>query len=394
MDRLSIIIPVYNSEKYLKECIDSIIKQNYVNKEIILVNDGSTDCSEKLCKEYSDKYPSIVKYVYQKNSGQIAARKRGVTLATGDWCIFVDADDWIIGDKDTFDYIINEAKKNNADAVLYDSKKVYTGGKEIIVRNAKKSIYQGIDLACEFIDDQNFYEYKMITSLCGALYKTNRIRTIILDCPDDIRMSEDVACVWVFMANANIVCSSGIVTYCYRIHEESFCRKHTKDLLNSERSFLAFLRENFNKIGIWEKVKKQVIWQMTRDMMLADYKLLYRYYQEELFPFGVNLSDNIAIYGCGDMGQEYLRVLSDDKRYRIVMIVDKERKGKIAGIDISTPKELLKRQREVDKIIILATHASMRKNIEIELISMGIDSGRIAKMDLSSIISDIEKVVE
>lgn len=94
---ISIIVPVYNSEKYLRKCIESIISQSYSNYEVILVNDGSTDSSLNICKQYSlqdDRFK-----VYTKpNGGASSARNYGLTKVTGDWICFIDSDDWVKND--------------------------------------------------------------------------------------------------------------------------------------------------------------------------------------------------------------------------------------------------------------------------------------------------------
>lgn len=95
--KLSIIIPVYNVELYLKECLDSIINQNNSAVELILINDGSTDNSLAICKEYSSKYDFII-LINQLNSGQSAARNAGLKIATGTYIWFIDSDDWIAQD--------------------------------------------------------------------------------------------------------------------------------------------------------------------------------------------------------------------------------------------------------------------------------------------------------
>jgi len=91
---VSVILPVYNTSKYLKRCLDSIIKQTYTNLEIIIINDGSTDNSLNICNKYS-KNDHRIKIFSQKNKGAYIARNEGLSLATGDWLIFVDSDDWI-----------------------------------------------------------------------------------------------------------------------------------------------------------------------------------------------------------------------------------------------------------------------------------------------------------
>ena len=98
MKKVSIIIPVYNAENYLKKCIDSVINQSYKNYEIILVNDGSKDNSLKICKDYEKKYSKIIKVIDQKNSGAAIARNNAIKCATGDYIVFLDSDDWITDD--------------------------------------------------------------------------------------------------------------------------------------------------------------------------------------------------------------------------------------------------------------------------------------------------------
>lgn len=92
--KVSIIIPIYNSEKYLKQCLESIINQTYKNIEIICINDGSTDNSEKIIKDYLKTNKNIT-YLKQPNAGQSIARNKGLEKATGDFILFVDSDDFI-----------------------------------------------------------------------------------------------------------------------------------------------------------------------------------------------------------------------------------------------------------------------------------------------------------
>jgi glycosyltransferase involved in cell wall biosynthesis len=92
--KISVIVPVYNVEKYLPQCLDSLILQVYDNLEIICVNDGSKDSSLKILQEYAKK-DARIKVINQKNGGASVARNRGVKEATGEWISFVDSDDWI-----------------------------------------------------------------------------------------------------------------------------------------------------------------------------------------------------------------------------------------------------------------------------------------------------------
>lgn len=109
---LSIIIPVYNVEKYLKNCLDSVINQTYKNLEIILVNDGSTDNCAKICDAYKDNNKQI-KVIHKQNGGLSDARNVGILQATGRYIGFVDSDDTI--DKEMYDILLSNLKNNNAD---------------------------------------------------------------------------------------------------------------------------------------------------------------------------------------------------------------------------------------------------------------------------------------
>lgn len=93
-EKISVIVPIYNVEKYLEKCIDSIINQTYKNLEIILVDDGSTDSCSKICKEY-EKIDKRIKVIYKENGGLSDARNAGLKIATGDYIGFVDSDDYI-----------------------------------------------------------------------------------------------------------------------------------------------------------------------------------------------------------------------------------------------------------------------------------------------------------
>ena len=90
--KISIIIPVYNVEKYLRECLDSILAQSYKDFEIILVDDGSTDSSGNICDEYSMKYENI-KVLHKNNNGLSSARNAGLDIAQGEYILFIDSDD-------------------------------------------------------------------------------------------------------------------------------------------------------------------------------------------------------------------------------------------------------------------------------------------------------------
>ena len=117
MPKISVIIPIFNSGKYLNTCFDSILNQTFSDFEIVAVNDGSTDNSQEIVDSYIEKFPDKIRYFHQQNAGQSAARNKGLEIATGEYVIFVDSDDYIASD--TLEKIYSCAETNNSDIVCF-----------------------------------------------------------------------------------------------------------------------------------------------------------------------------------------------------------------------------------------------------------------------------------
>lgn len=115
---VSIIVPVYNVEEYLHECIDSVLIQTYKNFELILVDDGSTDCSKEICESYAEKDPRI-KVVGQTNGGASSARNTGLRNASGEYIYFLDSDDWL--EDIALEKLINLTVSTDSDMVFFDA---------------------------------------------------------------------------------------------------------------------------------------------------------------------------------------------------------------------------------------------------------------------------------
>lgn len=113
--RISVIVPVYNTEKYLRRCIDSILNQTYEALEVILVDDGSTDGSGAVCDEYAEK-DARVRAIHQKNGGISAARNAGIDAASGQYIAFIDSDDYVTGDM--LAELLRICREENADAAI------------------------------------------------------------------------------------------------------------------------------------------------------------------------------------------------------------------------------------------------------------------------------------
>jgi len=126
--KLSIIVPVYNVEKYLEECVDSLLNQTLQDLEIFLVDDGSTDRSGEIADRFAKENPDRVHTLHLENGGQGRARNAALPMASGDYVGFVDSDDWI--ERDMYEKLLDRAEKTGADVVVCDFLEHYADGRE------------------------------------------------------------------------------------------------------------------------------------------------------------------------------------------------------------------------------------------------------------------------
>lgn len=148
---ISVVIPVYNVDRFLRRCVDSVIGQIYHNIEVILVDDGSLDGSPAICDEYA-AIDNRIKVVHKKNGGLSSARNAGLEIVSGDYVSFVDSDDWI--EKDTYDYCINLLVANDADYIQYEIND--TDSQDKLVSNPAETI--------KVYDGKEVLQYYMLRS--------------------------------------------------------------------------------------------------------------------------------------------------------------------------------------------------------------------------------------
>ena len=119
---ISVIIPVYNNEKYIARCLDSLLAQTYSDFEALVINDGSVDRSGIIIQNYAEKDPRIC-YFEQEKQGVSVARNKGLDNANGEFILFLDGDDWL--DTDVLNRLFESAKNNNLDCVSYRFRNIY-----------------------------------------------------------------------------------------------------------------------------------------------------------------------------------------------------------------------------------------------------------------------------
>lgn len=195
---ISIIIPVYNAKKFLNKSIESVINQSYKNIELILVNDGSTDNSEKICNKYAlaDKR---IKVISQKNSGPAAARNTGIRHATGDFIFFLDADDFI--EKNTMEILIAKYNQYKPDLVMTNFSKLENNGeivKQKVSFHPDNGPFEHQIKELSKTDIVNYvrhflkYPSNHLVSYCWArLYKLSIIKDNNIFANENMRLFED-----------------------------------------------------------------------------------------------------------------------------------------------------------------------------------------------------------
>ncbi len=147
MPKVSIIVPVYNVEKYLRRCIDSILRQTLTDIEVILVDDGSFDSSGKICEEYARK-DSRLRVIHQKNAGVAVARNTGLDIASGDYIAFVDSDDYI--EPNMYQSMMQVANQYDCDVVLCDCVKEHGNQTEVYTHDIRAGYYTEKQLEEEY----------------------------------------------------------------------------------------------------------------------------------------------------------------------------------------------------------------------------------------------------
>ena len=213
---VSILVPVYNAQEYLTECIDSILSQSYGNLQIVLIDDGSKDDSLKICSEYALKDPRIEVY-HQENSGVASTRNHLLGTAKGEYVLFVDADDWI--ELDMVEYLVSLATENSAEMVMCDR----------LINDAKPIVSQpniNILLQNEAIKDFLYHDY-FIGSLGNKLIKTFLLKDKSFN--KAISYGEDALFVWNVLQDVDTVVVSTKQLYHYRMNEASISHQSFGD---------------------------------------------------------------------------------------------------------------------------------------------------------------------
>ena len=213
--RISVIVPVYNVEKYLPQCLDSLVNQTLKEIEIILVNDGSTDNSEIICRAYAEK-DCRVKVYSKPNGGLSDARNYGLRMATSKIVGFVDSDDYI--DHDMFQVLLEKKERSNAEIAVGGVKMATNDGKVYMVRSVEEeTILNRHDAMKELLKSK-----KILNSVCNKIFNISLFEQIEFPVG---KLYEDEYVTYKLFDQANRVAMTNQVFYYYRSSPNSITHK-------------------------------------------------------------------------------------------------------------------------------------------------------------------------
>lgn len=268
MELLSIVVPVYNAEKYLEQCIDSLVRQTYSNKEIILVDDGSTDSSRKICDKYSQKYSNVyTKHI--NNAGVSLARNIGLEFSKGEYVMFVDSDDVL--EHDCCKVVIDRMNDTNSDIGSFGYITEYG------------NIHMGTGIAN--IEAKTWKDKDTITGffeIGGWAWNKIYTRVVIGDCrfPENLALCEDALFSWNVIKKSRKLCYISSPMYHYRYSLSSATKKSSvnkyidaikpweliKNDLDKEKADKNVLKKWLNSYVAWNiKICEQMLLQNRFD---------------------------------------------------------------------------------------------------------------------------------
>lgn len=247
----SFIVSIYKVEKYLSQCIESILSQTYRDFEVILVDDGSPDQCPQICDEYAAK-DNRLKVIHKENGGLMSTRKIGVSAASGDYICFVDGDDFISSDMlETYEAILN---KYNVDIICNGYSSYFEQKTDSILQRIPLGYYDKERLKKEvyprMLSTEPFFSFFIIPSVCSKCFKRSIVKKIYSEVPDDISLGEDVAASYPAILESESIYVTDYTGYMYRQNYASMTHTYDKNLYQKICNLILHLR-NINEEKDW-----------------------------------------------------------------------------------------------------------------------------------------------
>lgn len=231
---ISVIVPVYNVEKYLRQCLDSLLQQSYRDLEIIMVDDGSQDSSGEICEEYAAK-DSRIKVIHKQNEGLGFARNSGLEISTGKYVTFIDSDD--VAECDLVEQLMKEVVDKDVDTCIGGFKRIAEDGKVVFQESYAREAFSGNDvynkLFARMLGSAPDAHDAIRMSVWNVLYSMDIIRKHNIRFPSErVFISEDIVWDSEYYRYAQAVSVIGSTAYHYRITPGSLTQKYKPQMID------------------------------------------------------------------------------------------------------------------------------------------------------------------
>ena len=380
---ISIIVPIYGVEKYIKKCIDSIISQSYVDIEIILVDDGSKDNCPYICDEYEQK-DLRVKVIHKPNGGLVSARKAGINFASGEYVVYVDGDDWI--DEDYIqNFVLHIRDNSNLDIIwALDHHRNYKE-KEILSGYLK---YSQLELKSEDIQNELYslasgkegYQNLINFGICAKCYKREFFIGIENSLDDRISFDEDFCQLIRCFANDPSILFVRNDGYHYLQRDDSMT--HSLDTNDINRIMLddtLLYLKRCSKPYLERYTITQYYISMIQHGGLCN---IQRDELDTIIPFrNAYKGKKIVIYGIGNAGVSILEYFRNSHSCDVIAICDGryingQKYNEISVVDVCELKKM-----EFDYVLISTIRTEFIDEIKNKLLVEGIKSEKISYID-------------
>ena len=381
---LSIIVPMYNAQDTISECIDSILDQKFKEYELILVDDGSTDDTLKICKTYAEKDQRIIIVPLEKNMGLINARKTGVEIAKAEYIGFVDSDDWI--ERDMYSNLINIQEKFDCDLISSGIYRDYIEEKYTseLVDNFQEGMYSNIprDIYGTMLYDDKNKTFGIFCTLVNKLYRKNILQDVYKNIDTRVFYGEDCLTLFSYIMKISSLYILKKSYYHYNIRKTSMCGT-ADERLNTNTYYLykGLEKEFINK----KEYKYILLRQLKKYILGIELHTLDKLYNISAFSLGTykysyeNLKNKkVVIYGAGNSSESLYNYLTKECKCDITVWVDKYPEGKDMKVmhEILAVNSILNIQ--YDYIVIAVLKKELADSIRKELIELyNIDSKKI-----------------
>lgn len=248
---ISVIVPVYNVENYLRQCLESLRTQTYTNIEVIMVDDGSQDSSGKICDEYAEKFNNFY-IVHKENAGLGMARNTGLEHIKGEFVVFLDSDDYL--DPDCIRILYEKLRQNHVDMCKGGFKRVLDSGEIVSKRDYQNEFFEGekakLELLPRMIGSSPSRHDNIEMCVWGAIYNVEPIKKYGLKFPSERELiSEDLVFNIDYMQYANGACTISEMAYNYRVNLNSLSTSYRNDRFEASKHFYLEMKRKLEKLG-------------------------------------------------------------------------------------------------------------------------------------------------